>query len=116
MPLPPPVTTAVLPANSVKCTPFAFRSRSRYAPSPTSSPVGKRSVRAMSSRRAPPDLGRELLDEIDTCLGTSEISTGGGDGKLGWVSFAPLDDPHQPLRRNGTVCFWALAPYCSAIS
>src|SRR6516165_10912981 len=108
MPLPPPVTTAVLPANSVKCTPFAFRSRSRYGPSPTSSPVGKRSVRAMSSRQAPPGLARELLEEIDSpCLGTSEISTGGGDGKLGWVSFAPLDDPHHPLRRNCIVCFWA---------
>src|SRR6516162_2795553 len=65
MPLPPPVTTAVLPANSVKCTPFAFRSRSRYGPSPTSSPVGKRSVRAMSSRQAPPGLARALLEEID---------------------------------------------------
>ena len=38
---------------------------------------------------------------------TSEISTGGGDGKLGWVSFAPLDDPHHPLRGNCTGCFWA---------
>src|SRR6516165_11025921 len=97
MPLPPPVTTAVLPANSVKCTPFAFRSRSRYGPSPTSSPVGKRSVRAMSSRQAPPGLARELLEEIDSpCLGTSEISTGGGDGKLGWVSLLPSMTPTTP--------------------
>jgi len=46
--------------------------------------MGKRGVRAMSSRQAPPDLARELLEEIDSpCLGTSEISTGGGHGKLG---------------------------------
>src|SRR6516225_9462353 len=96
MPLPPPVTTAVLPANSVMCTSLAFRGRSRYGLSPTSSPVGKRSVRAMSGRQATPGPARELLEEIDSpCLGTSEISTGRGDGKLGWVSFAPLDDP-QP--------------------
>jgi hypothetical protein len=39
------------------------------------------------------DLAPELLEEIDSpCLGTSEIRTGGGGGKLGWVSFAPLDD------------------------
>src|SRR6516165_9643994 len=94
MPLPPPVTTAVLPANSVMCTSLAFRGRSRYAASPTSSPVGKRSVRAMSSRQATPDLARELLEEIDSpCLGTIEISTGGGDGKLGWVSFTPSMTP-----------------------
>src|SRR6516162_10130228 len=30
IPLPPPVTTAVLPANSVMCTSLAFRGRSRY--------------------------------------------------------------------------------------
>src|SRR5215469_4320237 len=72
MPLPPPVTTAVLPPNSVMCTSLAFRGRSRYGPSPTSSPVGKRSVRAMSSRQAPPDLVRELLEEIDSpCLGSA---------------------------------------------
>src|ERR1700737_3571820 len=41
MPLPPPVTTAVLPANSVMCTSVAFRGRSRYGPSPTSPPVGR---------------------------------------------------------------------------
>ena len=65
-------------------------------------------MRAMSSRQAPSGLARELLEEIDSpCLGTSEISTGGGDGKLGWMSFAPLDDPHHPLRRNCIVCFWA---------
>src|SRR6516164_6912253 len=96
MPLPPPVTIAVLPANSVMCASLAFRGRSRYGLSLTSPPVGKRSVRAVSSGQAPPDLACELLEEIDSpCLGTSEISTGGGYGKLGWVSFAPLDDP-QP--------------------
>src|SRR6202022_4134139 len=61
MPLPPPVTTAVLPANSVMCTSLAFRGRSRYGPSPTSPPVGKRSVGAMSGRQAPANLARELL-------------------------------------------------------
>src|SRR5216683_2683174 len=65
MPLPPPVTTAVLPANSVLCTSLAFRGRSRYGPSPTSPPVGKRSVGAMSGRQAPANLARELLEEID---------------------------------------------------
>ena len=52
------------------------------------------------------DLAREPLEEIDSpCLGTSEISTRGGDGKLGWVSFAPLDDPHHPLRRIAPFAF-----------
>src|SRR4029077_14104900 len=32
---------------------LAFRGRSRYGPSPTSPPVGKRSVGAMSGRQAP---------------------------------------------------------------
>src|SRR6202045_1002647 len=65
MPLPPPVTTAVLPANSVMFASVAFRGRSRYGPSPTSPPVGKRSAGAMSGRQAPADLARELLEEID---------------------------------------------------
>jgi hypothetical protein len=39
-------------------------------------------------------LARELLEEIDSpCLGTNEIRTGGGGGKMGWVYFAPLNDP-----------------------
>src|SRR6516225_5975027 len=67
MPLPPPVTTAVLPANSVMCTFLAFRSRSRsrYGRSYLSAGGEARSVRAMSGRQAPPDLARELLEEID---------------------------------------------------
>src|SRR3984893_14233185 len=52
MPLPPPVTTAVLPANSVMRTSLAFRGRSRYGPSATSPPVGESSVGAMSDRDA----------------------------------------------------------------
>src|SRR5215472_6299147 len=90
MPLPPPVTTAVLPANSVMCTSLTFPGRSRYGPSPASLPVGKRSVTEMSSRQGPPGLTRELLEEIDSpCLGTSEISTGGGDGSWGGCHLLP---------------------------
>src|SRR6201993_4819720 len=44
---------------------LAFRGRSRYGPSPTSPPVEKRSVGAMSGRQAPANLARELLEEID---------------------------------------------------
>src|SRR5262252_9131137 len=105
MPLPPPVTTAVLPANSVMYTSLAFRGRSRYGPSPTSSPVGKRSVRAMSSRQAPPDLGRELLDEIDTCLGTSEISTGGVMASWGGCLLLPSMTPTRSYGGIGPFAF-----------
>src|SRR6516162_3399330 len=38
-------------------------------------------------------------------VSAQRVSTGAGDGKLGWASFAPLDDPHHPLRRNCTVSF-----------
>src|SRR3984893_16200883 len=65
LPLPPPVTTAVLPANSVMCTSLAFRGRSRYGPSPTSPPVGQRGVGELSGRQAPANFARELLEEID---------------------------------------------------
>src|SRR6516165_8949640 len=65
MPLPPPVTTAVLPANSVMCISLAFRGRSRYGRSYLCAGGEARSVRAMSGRQAPPDLAGELLEEID---------------------------------------------------
>src|SRR6516225_9803583 len=45
--------------------PKLFRGRSRYGPSPTSPPVVKRSVGAMSGRQPPASLARELLEEID---------------------------------------------------
>jgi len=77
-----------------------------------------RAVRgAMSGRQVPADLARQLLEEIDSRrLGTSEISTGGGGGKLESVSFAPFDDPYHPLGRNCAVCVWAPALYRAAIS
>src|SRR5215472_8932436 len=64
IPLPPPVTTAVLPANSVMCTSLAF-----WGPSDTAfaylSTGGEAQRGAMSGRQTPADLARELLEEID---------------------------------------------------
>src|SRR5215472_13808478 len=64
IPLPPPVTTAVLPANSVMCTSLAF-----WGPSDTAfaylSTGGEARRGAMSGRQTPADLARELLEEID---------------------------------------------------
>src|SRR5713226_7666839 len=65
IPLPPPVTTAVLPANSVMYTSLAFWRRSRYGPLAYLSADGGGSVGAMSGRQAPADLASELLEEID---------------------------------------------------
>src|ERR1700756_1650026 len=52
MPLPPPVTTAVLPANSVMCTSLASGADRDTAHRLPLRRLGKRSVRAMSSRHA----------------------------------------------------------------
>jgi len=85
MPLPPPVTTAVLPANSVMCTSLAFRGRSRYGHRYLADGEAQRegNVKSASAIR-PPARAARRIDR--PCLGTSEISTGGGDGKLGWES------------------------------
>src|SRR6201993_944145 len=62
IPLPPPVTTAILPANSVMCTSLAFWRRSPLLPLRR---WGRAVWGTMSGRQTPANLARELLEEID---------------------------------------------------
>jgi hypothetical protein len=62
----------------------------------------------MSSRQAPPDLARELLEEIDSpCLGTSEISTGGVSASWGGWLLLPSMTPTTPF---GGIAPFAFGP------
>src|ERR1700757_218060 len=65
IPLPPPVTTAVLPANSVMCTSPSFRGAIQIRPFAYLSAGGEARRGAMSGRQPPASLARELLEEID---------------------------------------------------
>src|SRR6516165_885696 len=65
MPLPPPVTTAVLPANSVMCTSLSSSGAIEIRPFAYLSAGGEAQLGAMSGRQPPASLARELLEEID---------------------------------------------------
>src|SRR5258707_839157 len=63
--LPPPVTTAVLPANSVMCTSLSFPGAIQIRLFAYLSAGGEAQRGAMSGRQAPANLARERLEEID---------------------------------------------------